>query len=199
MNSHLDAELKSILSPPPELTEEWWGHMESSKSFRVRQLKAPALAHGTNDSLIVRKAGSDEWSGQTGRADKENTNAGAGLETAGGRYMRIDCCDEDRNDHFGSEHSRQWSDERRIPDRVMRTEKTSRSDGAGPIGASKRSPEACGDQIGNEGGQTRYTKYGSEHMDHELTRAWGLKDPRVARALVRRMRRMRRFKTGEVS
>lgn len=34
---------------------------------------------------------------------------------------------------------------------------------------------------------------------NELVNAWGLKDPKVARAMVRRMQRMRKFDTGEVS
>lgn len=63
-------------------------------------------------------------------------------------------------------------------------------------GTGNRAVEVAKEGIASSGGGGRDgARQGS---GHELISAWGLKDPRVARAMMRRMRRMRKFETSEV-
>lgn len=170
-------EFDRFLSRPPELADEWWG--DSSVTARQhnhetapRRPTPPSRAKATSNRLI-----------STARAVVTNTplrsNASGSQEvgTSIDTGLSSPGCGRGTGGRVGDVGSGQ---------------------------AAKKPPSKPRRIVADTGQGEKETieKFGCENArarasDESLARAWGLKDPTVARAMMKRARRMRKFENGE--
>lgn len=168
-------ELDHFLSPPPELADGWWG--DSSVTVRQhnnenapRHPTPPSRARATSNRLI-----------NTARAVVTNTPLRSTARGAQHVGTPIDAGLSSPGFDRGTEG--------RVDDVVTsQTMKETRSGiQLNVADTSEGDKETC-EAFGGEDPR--------ERANADLARAWGLKDPTVARAMMKRAKRMRKFQNG---
>lgn len=182
-------ELDRFLSPPPELTDGWWG--DSSTTAAVPCCAKDVPRHPTPPSR-ARAIGTRLM--DTARAVVSNTSR---LSNASEDHA-VETTTETELDspRFGRGGEAAYdsmnggaTESPRTPqatDQGARDAEESFSDEDPNVKATDSMRQESGERIGP-------TRAGGKG----LARAWGLKDPRVARAMVKRAKRMRKFQNGE--
>eukprot|EP00752_Nemacystus_decipiens_P011290 g10033.t1 len=180
-------ELDRFLSPPPELTDGWWGdsrtaiavprptkdfprHPTPPSGARARGTRLVGTARAAVSSASTLSNARDGYA-ETNETDMGSRNFGPGSEAhVGGNG---NCPVSPRRTPTGTDQSAREA-----------VESSSAEDPS--VKASDNVLEQCGGGINS----TRADQKG-------LARAWGLKDPRVARAMIKRAKRMRKFQNEE--
>ena len=185
-------ELDRFLSPPPELTDGWWGTSSSTSLTVPRPTKdvprrpAPpggARASGTRLMGTARAVFSNTSTlsnARDGHAVETTRQVDKGSPPRFGRGSEA---------HVGVNGPRP-PESPRTPTGTDQGAKEAAENSNGK-GSSVKATDSVRED-GGEGG-AGWTRAGEKG----LARAWGLKDPSVARAMVKRAKRMRKFQNGE--
>lgn len=218
-------ELDHFLSPPPELAEGWWGtsdttilpaharnltrHATATERVKATSQRLAATARAVVGNVPSRGRGCT-------RGDKDRRNA-----THPSPIASIVSTELQPNEHGVRAHNPSRAGTgvgtARSVDRVQKADCNQAEGLRGKGGISAPSNGSVGHRA-EGGGQAKGEVRGSageggsreEGGDgrgggaangggNELVKAWGLKDPRVVRAMMKRRKRMRKFQTGEVS
>lgn len=181
-------ELDRFLSPPPELADGWWG--DSSTTIAVAHPTKNVPRHPAPPSS-ARASGTRLMGAARAAVSNTSTISNAGdhhavettIETAldSPRFGRSSEARVGGNGACARESPRALMG----PDRGSREAEESFSEHPGSVKKTDVREEGGGGI-----GSTRADKKG-------LAQAWGLKDPSVARAMMKRAKRMRKFQTGE--
>lgn len=183
MNGGARFELDRFLSPPPELTDGWWG--DSSTTTTVprhtkhvpRHPTPPSGARTTGTRLI-----------DTARAVVSHTPRLSNAREVHAVETRETDLDPPRlgrgtESHVDIHGARQTEFPRTLTGTDGGVKEAARS-------SSVEDQNNARKEGGGGIGPTRADEKG-------LARAWGLKDPSVARAMIKRAKRMRKFQNGE--
>lgn len=215
-------ELDRFLSPPPELTDGWWGGRSAPTPPQDGDARPratpPSRTRATSGRLIETarvvvgsaplRSNTREEQGQ-GLPDAVETSIVNGFDAIpGGRYgeesgnthapggcgVKIDHGDVPDDGRVGGASPLEpWGTRAAVGlSNGYETARNRSDDGstARTNGDSQKGSRSGGD-IG--------TGSPGKGAGNDLVGAWGLKDPRVARAMMKRTKRMRKFQTGEVS
>lgn len=221
-------DLDRFLSPPPELAQEWWEGTtktpcrslvsesitcEFTSPRHIRpdtksKMIAAGPAAGKRSPSPVRQSEKtgrgrylnvDEITGGIGQVGLADTSScapsragvedGRGECARGGEVPEVDGCSGRPGDGMHDNG-------------LFLRPRTTAKIGGLQIAIGETAEVDVSDKVGRQSGGVRSggdDRGGRRGARNELVRAWGLKDPRVARAMTRRMQRMRKFETGEVS
>lgn len=204
-------ELDRFLCPPPELAENWLGdgtpgllHQRGTASDRASATSSwITTPRAVINDTLPRSTARDEQAQGFRASDQPRRDPSV---DSAGRDTDVEC---DAGENLAGDD-------------------ISRGSGGGcgggnksirPLGPSRHAEAASltidgeavtGDveegavqrSVSGDEGPRVYGRLGIEASENGsgngLVRAWGLKDPRVARAMMKRMKRMRKFQTGEV-
>lgn len=177
-------ELDRFLSPPPELADGWWG--DSSSTLAVPRHKRGTLRHPTPpngpkatgarlmDTARVVVSNSSRRSiaihGHAEETTRETDLGSPGFGHGNDKTVRIN--ESPRSPMDTDQSAREAGESFRHEDTSLEATDNVREEGRNKIGSAR---------AGENG----------------LARAWGLKDPRVARAMLKRAKRMQKFQNGE--
>lgn len=218
-------ELDHFLSPPPELAEGWWGTgntkiLPAHARNRMRHATPTERVNATSQRLAVTARAvlgniPSRGRGCTG-GDIEHRDA-----TYPSPIASIVSTELQPNEHGVRAHKPSRAGTGvgtgRSVDKVPKADCNQADAPRGKGGISAPSNGSVGhreEQCGQVKGEVRGSAGGGGSREeggdgrdggaanqggNDLVKAWGLKDPRVVRAMMKRRKRMRKFQTGEVS
>lgn len=221
-------DLDRFLTPPPELAQEWWESAAKppSRSMTPENVTRELISLGhIQPHADSKMLAADPVVGRTTPfTAKQNDKSGRGmdlnLDKIIGGIGQVGLTDTSRcaTSRAGEDHGegecagggevREVNGCGRQPgegmhdNRFLLRPETTTAIGALQISIGETTEVDVSDKVNGQssgvhsGGENRGSLAG---VRNELMSAWGLKDPRVARAMMRRMQRMRKFERGEVS
>lgn len=205
--AHFD--LDHFLSPPPELAQGWLGNVDPpllppvgqrKTVFPRRRTHAVEGSLTTTESALGHRAGVIA-PGYTGQASLHpSLDPEEGHFEEGTAHERLGGNGDGGGDDGRQSGSMGTSCDGRGSRRESATTSTLIDERTASAGIEKGSAARRESVRSSDGGRDSGGGNGGGGVpDHDLIEAWGLKDPRVARTMMKRMKRMRKFEYREVS